>query len=465
MIASRNLLIKVKSFIYIQYLNYVYLFFMTLFQRKVTQRQRKVGIEIHNSGLLGTRDWSHEHALFEVRKSHELLNNGRYFEGINRLIAFHESQYQLFADSNGEFYPPILSREWTNAFGHIPNIGSLIKLRDRGYLEKIPNMAILSSSAKDNPILETFGQEISFIPDLKSRSSWSQLPSFIHLFMGQNIIWTKKSGFIPFERLIDQLYKESSPTDLSTLRFNLPTEYVNESEELLRELGFFSFSDEEWFITLHVRNSGDEKHKIRHAELGTFQELIDEVGRKGGKVVRICNESTPTLPTRDFVLDCAKFPDRLKKTHLYFIAKSRLFVGTCSGPYAYPKLFGTPSLVVNATNIGRACFPSSTLQEYLPMRFFKKGKELSLSGLLQSPAGWADCSLRDLASMNLQPIPNSSSEIKMAFLSFFENIDRGQKIEIQSSQIRVNEIRSEYPWTSSGDICESFLTRNQSWLS
>lgn len=465
MIDFRNMLIKVKNFTYIKYLNYIYLFFMFLFQRKIPSSQIKVGVEIHNSGLLGTRDWSHEQALFEVRKSHELLNNGRYFEGINRLITFHQSHYQLFADSNGEFYPPILSREWTNAFGHIPNIGSLIKLRERGYLEKIPSRAILSSSAKDNPILETFGQEISFIPDLNSSSSWSQLPSFIHLFMGQNIIWTKASGFIPFEWMVDKLYKESSPTDLSTLKFNLPTKYVNESEALLRELGFFSLSEEEWFITLHVRNSGDEKYKIRNAELETFQELIDEVGRKGGKVVRICNESTPTLPTRDFVLDCAKFPDRLRKMHLYFIAKSRLFVGTMSGPYSYPKLFGTPSIVVNATNIGRACLPSSTFQEYLPMRFSKNGKELSLSALLQSPAGWADCSRRDLATLNLQPIPNSSSEIKMAFLSCFEKSGRGQKGELQSSQIRVNEIRSKYPWTSSGDICESFLTSNQSWLS
>jgi putative glycosyltransferase (TIGR04372 family) len=456
---------RFKNFLYITYLNTVYYLFSVLFQRKFVKSEKNLGVEIFASGLLGTKNWNHAKALSELRRSHELLDRGNYFDGVNRLIAFHESQYDLFADSNGDFYPPMLSREWTNAFGHIPNIGGLIKLKEKGYVERIPDRAILSSGAKNVPILETFGREIIFLPDQAGFSTWSQLPSFIHLFLGQNIIWTKKSGFIAFEWLLDKLYSEVTPAEASTLKFELPSEYIRQEQRLIGKLGFFDFSEEEWFITIHIRNSGDSKSKIRNFEIDTFQELIDEVGRQGGKVVRICNESTPALPTRDFVLDCAKFPDRLRKSHLYFIAKCKVFVGTSSGPYAYPKLFGTPSLVVNATNIGRSCLPSSSFQEYLPMRFSKNGRELSLADMLESPAGWADCSQKVLAKMNLQPLPNSSSEISEAFTNFNQRLSEGHTNEVSRSQARVNDIRSKFAWTSSGNISESFLSNNQSWLS
>jgi putative glycosyltransferase (TIGR04372 family) len=180
--------------------------------------------------------------------------------------------------------------------------------------------------------------------------------------------------------------------------------------------------------------------------------------------VRICKEAKPTLPKRDFVLDCANFPDRLQKFHLFFIANSKVFVGTPSGPYNYPRIFGTPSLVANMTNIGRACFPSSSYQEYLPMRFYRDTRELSLAKLLESPAGWADCSERDLANLNLQPIPNTPREIMEAFVHLLDRVESKQVFEESHLQIRARELRSKFTWTSTGNISETFLRDNQNWL-
>jgi len=455
----------IKSILFMSYLNFIYRLFLGLFYRSQFSREKNLGVEIHNSGILGVAKWSHGNALSEVRLAHTDLSNGNYFDGINRLINFHESLYELHSDSNGNFYPPILSREWTNAFGHIPNIGSLIKLKEKGYLEEIPNRAILSSGFKEVPILETFGSHISFLPDLGGLSTWSQLPSFLHLFLGQNVIWTKKSGFVPLEWQIDRLYRDLGVSDSRGLRFDLPSKYMCESEEILRKIGFLDFSKDEWFVALHIRNSGDASAKIRDIEIERFQLLVEEIGKLGGKVARICTGSSSKLPDLDFVLDCARFPDSLERVHLYLIAKARVFVGTSSGPYAYPKLFGTPSLVTNMTNIGRACFPSSSLQEYLPMRFYKSGRELSLFDLLQSPAGWADCSPEVLKSMDLQAIPNSPEEIRDAFLSILRRVTADEVGGKSSFQLRVDEIRSTFEWTSTGNFSESFLQDNEYWLS
>lgn len=437
---------------------------------KVEVNQYKdFGIAITSSKILGTRDWNHADYLNKMRIGTSLMEVGHYFEGLDQLKVLHENLYELFSNQHREFYPSYLSREWTNAFGHIPNIGSLIRMHQLGLVERIPERAIVSSAFQDNPLIEVFGKDISFQSDVENSLYWSQLPSFLWLFMSQNLIWSKGKGFLSFDELLNSLYN-SDISDSSVaerrnmLKFDLPDHYLRNSRNTLKELGFETEpSEDKWFVALHLRGSHDYSRKIRNVSLDSYIPVIDEIGRRGGKVIRICTDNNSPLPKRDFLLDCARFPNTLRDIHLYALAKARLFIGTSSGPYAYPRIFGTNSIVTNTVAIGRGTFPSSALQEYLPMRMFRAGKEMTLMEILSDPVGWADTSFKKLRERQIEPKQNSSEEIRNAIGSA---LDRIQGIASESPDLheRVREVRATFRWTSSGSFSETFLSHNQHWL-
>ena len=182
----------------------------------------------------------------------------------------------------------------------------------------------------------------------------------------------------------------------------------------------------------------------------------------GGKVIRIGKHGEPTLHERPFLLDCTKYPNALSRIQVYAIAHAKLFVGTDSGPYAYPRLFGTPSLITNITSLGRSMLPGTGMTRYLPSDVLRKGKKLTFSDLLECKIAWGTTISQKSLENELIQIESPSPEVILqSAVDMLENRRMGG----ESWKPTIDAIRSKYEWTSSGEFSEFWCERNLEFFS
>ncbi|SME98724.1 putative glycosyltransferase, TIGR04372 family [Tistlia consotensis] len=176
--------------------------------------------------------------------------------------------------------------------------------------------------------------------------------------------------------------------------FRLPAEALRDCGRLARSLGI---ADADPVVCVHVREAGykagreiEEKattrrHDVtRNADIATYFPAIDRLVAGGYRVVRIGDPSM-TPVERPGVVDLATSPQRTPMLELYFLDRSRFLLGSESGPYHVCYLFGTPTLIANATDVIGG-YPIRSFDRYLLKRVRDRetGQLLDLEGLVGS---------------------------------------------------------------------------------
>jgi putative glycosyltransferase (TIGR04372 family) len=120
--------------------------------------------------------------------------------------------------------------------------------------------------------------------------------------------------------------------------------------DLLESLGV---EREAWFACLHVREPGwlgeteQSEHRHSNADVDTYLAAVRLVTERRGWVIRMGDRSMKPLPPMERVLDYAHEPGRTDWMDVFLAAECRFFLGSTSGLFGLPYLFGRPSALAN----------------------------------------------------------------------------------------------------------------------
>jgi putative glycosyltransferase (TIGR04372 family) len=213
-----------------------------------------------------------------------------------------------------------------------------------------------------------------------------------------------------------------------------------------------------------VRNTGSG-HSRRNQPIETYFAAVKEVIASGGWVIRVGDNSMKKFPDLERFIDLAVSNQDLTSLHLYALARAKFFIGTTSGPASIPPLFGVPSLVTNATSIGRNALSSSENSIYIPKKIIdNRGRPLSYSEALNSVDGFGELEISELREFNLALECNSEEDILLGTRELMARVEGNFKND-NNSMIILNQIRNTFPHAARGLFAQSFIDRNPKWLS
>jgi len=113
-----------------------------------------------------------------------------------------------------------------------------------------------------------------------------------------------------------------------------------------------------WFVCLHVREPGFHARwnqiyrSARDADVGTYEEAITEITRRGGWVIRVGDASMAPLPPMAQTVDYARSRFKSQLADILLCAGCRFFLGTNSGLSIIPGIYGVPCLLTNWVPLG-----------------------------------------------------------------------------------------------------------------
>ncbi len=170
------------------------------------------------------------------------------------------------------------------------------------------------------------------------------------------------------------------------------------TRKLLKQV--FGLPEDAWFVALHVREPGFHAswHKshpgTRHADISTYDRVIDLVTRAGGWVIRLGDRSMKPIEPRAQVIDYATSSFRNFELDVFLCGDCKYFIGTNSGLSLLPPLFGRRCVLTNWSPIA---IPNWYLDDiYIPklVRQVEENRHLSFREMYGSVAGWTQW-LRD----------------------------------------------------------------------
>lgn len=393
----------------------------------------------------------------EWSKSFELHNQGHFGLANKKREKILEEVYS-FHDLTGEYVPPLLGNEFFGAIGHNAISGIFLAAQSLNLIPNEKRTAIISPNMAKNNQISLYKNQINFIHDA-SGGKWTELPSLWHLSERHSIV-RGKVGFVNIYDLIDQVFNKCKVTAGNSF-FKLDQELIS---NLQRKLYEFGVKEQDWFVGLHIRD-GSSTPSLRNQSLENYIPAINEITRRGGWVIRIGDNSMRPLPNLPRVIDLVKEPNAEKDLHLYVIAKSKFFITTNSGPLYFPSIFGVPTISTNLIGIGRTTFPLALNSIHLPKTYIKSdGSKASLAETLHSPFGFGELTLEEYARQGIFVQENSSSQILASTIEMFERLEGNSFSDETHLDSLVNQIRSQFDWTSSGKFSTTFLRNNYDWF-
>lgn len=222
----------------------------------------------------------------------------------------------------------------------------------------------------------------------------------------------------------------------NNVNMNFPNEYTLVWEHLKKDLGLPPHA---WYVCLHVRSSlyyNDnhvEVNNIRNADIQTYAEAINYIGKKGGYVIRIGDKGMPTINSPYFI----DYPNTSYKSmwaDFFLVKNCKFMIGTNSGGTQIAFLFSKPVLLVNTTDL--LTWLSLTKKS---MVIFKPIKDKQLNRILTLEETYGidydtmyhstHYGYSNKFSTRYEFINNSSEEILMATKEMFTKIDVNEFIE------------------------------------
>ncbi len=172
-------------------------------------------------------------------------------------------------------------------------------------------------------------------------------------------------------------------------------------------------------VTVHAREPGYYPGDIhynerRDAKIENYIPAINHLIDKGFYVVRIGDRSMKRIINGPHQLIDAPFhPDYTDFVDPYFLAESKFFIGSNSGPVMLALGFGTPTLVTNVSVIPEIWLTDNDLLLYKTIYSHQLKRNLTYEEMLLSPfMDYLDT--RHFKKAGVEHIDNSPEEILMA---------------------------------------------------
>jgi putative glycosyltransferase (TIGR04372 family) len=364
----------------------------------------------------------------------------------------------IFNKLDSDYFPPVLSDQFFGAIGHNAITGIHLAAQDLGILPRGKRVGIVPEKFTSLEHIKLYKEKLHLV-NYREGSGWTELPNNWHLTERHQMI-RGFGTFLDTYELVDTVFGSQAINTDNPL-FELTAEYIENSMANLRKYGF---KEDDWFVGIHIRDGGPIP-ELRNQNIANYIPAIKEIVRRGGWVIRIGDGRMPPLPKMNKVIDLAIEEDARKKLHLFIIAKSRFFIATCSGPLYFPSLFGVPTLGTNMIGLGRTTLTFASNSFHIPKTYLKRNNARpTLDEMLKSPFGFGELSMNEFAKLGIHVQENSAIEIEEGVVEMFLRVSGLYLPREDEFSGKVNDIRSQFEWTSKGRISNSFLQRHETSL-
>ncbi len=194
-------------------------------------------------------------------------------------------------------------------------------------------------------------------------------------------------------------------------------------------LGGQGMNDDDWFVTLHVREAGffDEDtdwsyNRHRNADIKTYMDAIREITGRGGWVVRLGDPSMAPLPKMERVIDYALGDFRDDWMDIFLIAECRFYLGMPSGPSSVAVVFGVPTVGTNWFPLGAWPYCEGDIFIHKLLRRKDDGTILGIADSLRPPMFTAMEPLF-FEAQGLEPVDNSADEIREVVAEMLDRLE------------------------------------------
>lgn len=280
-----------------------------------------------------------------------------------------------------------LSGRWVKRIGHFLFLDAYLKLVKLGFIEGVENVCLFvgmyvagDKTVSNRYMLERYRAHLDIVDtpgliddELRAVLHWLRV-DYEAVRLNQN----KVLDTYEFIALADELWHLAGRKPL----VDLDEAAIREGREFLAKHGV----GDRWFACLHVRAQGfhGETHgTIRDANIADYVELIKEINRRGGVVVRLGGRHMPPAPPMDGLIDYPYSGDATDRLDIFLAASCRCFIGCTSGLESIPMLFDVPLLMLNWAPLGERPLGENVWYAPKHYRFRDGGRPVSITDLNQ----------------------------------------------------------------------------------
>ena len=197
------------------------------------------------------------------------------------------------------------------------------------------------------------------------------------------------------------------------------------------ELAAYGFAKADWFVTLHVRESGfygeqySSNQAHRNASIDSYLEAIRFITDAGGWVIRLGDRSMQPLPVVDRVIDYAHSDIKSAWMDVYLLGCARMFIGTTSGLTNAVISFGVPSVLVNCVSNYFQLWDDGVSFTLKPMWDSNVSAYVPLAEMITEDFRWRVFNLHQLAKEGIQPRENTAEDILLAVTEKYAELADG----------------------------------------
>jgi putative glycosyltransferase (TIGR04372 family) len=355
----------------------------------------------------------------------------------------------------------ILGDSWLSAMGHIALLDYYLKMSALGWLpRKIVLILRPDLHVPNRALLDYWRPYIDIVTDPSALNlSWDDVKlledeQWAATFPDGKTRWYLPAG-ITVQR---QWAAEKRPPLVS-----LSAADRERGNACLKELGI---PEDAWFVALHVREPGfwkqfDDKHPaIRDANIDTYLDAIRSITSRGGWVIRLGDPKMKPLPPMEHVIDYAHSPLKSEWLDVFLCAACRFFVGTMSGPFQIPSMFGRPCALTNWAALGFAPWHDDV---WIPKLYRRRGEQrllrfdeaYSLGFRFKAHKGRFD-------NRGVDVVDNTAEEINALVLEMLDRVDGIIKYEPEDERLqkRFEQITTANGGYTAARVGRDFLRRH-----
>lgn len=204
----------------------------------------------------------------------------------------------------------------------------------------------------------------------------------------------------------------------------LTREDVEWGREMLARMGI---PDEAWFACVHAREAGfspidEELQQHRNSSIEYVIPAMQEIVRRGGRVIRIGDPTMQPLSPLPGVIDYAHSPYKSARMDVVLCARARFILGNTSGIGLVGTVFGVPCAAANLIPLSTLWFGERDIS--IPKLFWSRelGRYLRIDEVLDSSAAnFHYAALYEEAKID--PVENSAQDILMLTIEMLDRLD------------------------------------------
>lgn len=358
-----------------------------------------------------------------------------------------------------------LGFDWVRNIGHIAFLGHLVKMRELG-LAPWRNIVVFSADRyiANHAYLNQWRQHLTVVTDPGLVSHFEPLTaacgfrfSTLFPFPGREPVDNFKIA-----AAVEEKWRESKRAPL----LSLTHEQKSAGWDALAPFGP---RPGDWFVCLHVRESGfhslNDPH--RNAGISDYLPAIEVITRRGGWVIRLGDSTMSPLPALERVIDYPHTRLKSPVMDVFLCAETRFFIGVHSGLSHVPHSFGRPSVMTNWLNTG-SLPPFGHESLFLPkmIRRTTDDQLLPLRDSLSDDWGlrcYGDCRLDDYQAELVANTPGEIVEIVSEMLDRLDGVHPSSTDDIALRE----KFFSLFPQRSPGGLSSpgaAFLRRHRDLL-